>query len=255
MNWFSVRKLAHIVLAGAMIIASTSVTRAAFHLWDVVEVYSSADGSVQFIEMRAQSGGQENLSCCGTRITSTNSLGSSFVIFGTNLPGDSLNKSCIIGTSNLASIPGGVVPNYVIPPNFIRKPVGGGDAAVIFSGNSSTAVFTNLPSDGRSALLRVGSSMIEVSTNSPRNFYNQSNAIVPVKFETAVANGGNFVISFPTATGPNGSTGPNYAIEAKGDATSSSWIVATNLTGNGTTQSVALPIQMDTNRFFRLRAP
>jgi hypothetical protein len=244
-------------LAGACLgqLLVPEVACAAFHAWDITEVYSSADGSVQFIEMRMQFGGQTALSCCGTRITATNSGGTTDFIFGTNLPFGA-GLTCLIGTTNLASIPGGVTPNYVIPPNFIRRPIGGGSAALIFSGNGSQAVFSSLPTDGRSALLRSGSpNLIEVNTNSPQNFSDQANSIVPVKFETARANGGNFVVSFATATGPNGSAGPNYAIEARDLVGASTWSTATNVTGDGTTKAVAIPFVPGGDKFFRLRVP
>src|SRR6185295_9655748 len=89
---------------GAMLL-SPNVARAAFHLWDVNEVYSSGDGTVQFIELRdiSTSGGQQNLGSFGATIRSTNSSGANTFTFPTNLPGDSFNKTCILGTSNLAA--------------------------------------------------------------------------------------------------------------------------------------------------------
>jgi len=88
--------------------------QAGFHLWDVNEVYSSADGTVQFIELRALSGFQQNLGTVGVSIRSTNSSGVNTFSFGTNLPGDTSGKTCIIGTSNLASIPGGITPKEAL---------------------------------------------------------------------------------------------------------------------------------------------
>lgn len=97
--------------------------------------------------------------------------------------------------------------------------------------------------------------MTTVTTNSPRNYANQSNSIVPVKIGSAARLNSDLVISFATATGPNGAAGPNYAVETKSDAASTTWSPATNVTGNGTTKSVALPIQFEENKLFRLRAP
>ena len=55
--------------------------RASFHDWDINEVYSNADGSVQFIELFTSSNGQEFLS--GHKITST---GAPDFIFPSNSP-------------------------------------------------------------------------------------------------------------------------------------------------------------------------
>src|SRR5262245_33564776 len=191
-------------------------------------------------------------------IRSTNSAGISTFVCPTNLPGDTFNKFCIIGTSNLATIPGGVAPNFVIPANFIRAPAPGGNAAVQFlpSGfGTINAPYTNLPTDGDSALLRSGGSMIIVPTNSPRNFSDQSNSIVPVKFLSTTRNGTNFIMTFRTATGPNGSAGPNYAVEFKDKFTNANWSNFANVAGNGTTKSVTNTLAASPQRFFRLRVP
>ena len=108
----------------------------------------------------------------------------------TNLPADTLNKTCIIGTARLAAVPGGVAPNFVLPEHFILPPVGGGQAGVsfipnIFTGNQVHVVYTNLPLDGDLCLARSGAAFIAI-TNSPKNFNDASNTIVPVKFLSSV---------------------------------------------------------------------
>src|SRR2546430_8980847 len=90
---------------GAALLLSAGAARAAYHLWDVNEVYSSADGTVQFIELRAILGGQQSLGTFSATIRSTNSSGINVFTFPTNLPGDTASKTCILGTSNLASVP------------------------------------------------------------------------------------------------------------------------------------------------------
>jgi len=221
-------------------------------LWNVSEVYSSADGKVQFIELSTASSSQQFVG--GQSLTSVNSTGTHTFTFPANLPGDTFNKSCIIGTSNLASFPGGVVPDYFIPNNFIQPAVAGVNATVTFNGSGSSIAYTNLPIDGDLSLTRSGASII-LATNSPKNFSGQSNTIVPVKFLAANAAGGNFVLSFRTATGVNGSAGTNYAVEAKDQVAAATWSTATNVPGNGTTKSVALPIGPGGAKFFRLRVP
>jgi hypothetical protein len=148
-----------------------------------------------------------------------------------------------------------VTPNYIIPPNFIRRATNGGGSVVIFNPLPSHAITVNLPSDGRGALLRVGGNMVVVPTNSPKNFTGQANSIVPLKIASGVKSGSDMVISFPTALGVNGSAGPNYAIESSGTVSPSAWTVATNVTGNGNQRTVAIPIDSATNQVFRLRVP
>src|SRR5205085_11723712 len=71
------------------------------------------------------------------------------------------------------------------------------------------AAYTNLPTDGDLSLLRTGSGsdFATTATNSPKNFKDQFNIIIPVKFASANAAGTNFVMNFRTATGTNGLAG------------------------------------------------
>src|SRR5690606_15685937 len=101
-----------------------------------------------------------------------------------------------------------------------------------FPGNVVTASFGNLPTDGNSAIIRSGAGFSIVPTNSPRNFANQSNSIVPVEFLSATKVDDQFVLSFRTASGVNALPGPNYALQSA-DGTGSGWTTISNLTGNG----------------------
>lgn len=234
--------------------------RAGYHAWDINEIYSNADGSVQFIELRALSGGQQFMS--GTVVMrATNSFVTNIFVCNSNLPADTSGRTCIFGTTNLASVPGGLVPNYIIPPNFIPPAAAPGNGAVLFLpngflGNNVAAVYSSLPTNGDSAIIRSGGSFVVVPTNSPRNFALQSNTIVPVKILAANKTDTNFLVSFRTATGVNGSAGPNYAVEGTGAFSPPNWSSATNVTGNGATQTIAFTLDSGaTNRFFRLRVP
>ncbi len=251
----AIRRLLPIVALGL----TTLISRGAYHLWDINEIYSNADGSVQFIELRALGSGQQFMNNV-VIIQATNSTVTNIFVCNSNLPADTFNRTCIIGTANLASVPGGVSPDYVIPPGFIPRPNAPGNGGVLFlpAGfpiNNVAAVYSNLPGDGDSGIVRSGGSFVVAPTNSPRNFFFQSNVIVPMKFLAANRTDTNFVMSFRTATGVNGGAGPNYAVEATGAVAPASWAVATNRPGNGTTQAVAIPIIAGTNQFFRLRVP
>jgi hypothetical protein len=234
------------------ILLGLNVATAAFHLWTVTEVYSSPDGSVQFIELKATANSQQNLGSASATITSTNSSGMNTFTFPTNLPSSStVSKTMILGTANLASVPGGVTPNYIIPANFIRPPVGGGSAAIIWNPLSAAYPFTSLPADGDSALFFSGATST-VGTNLMVNFSDETNTIVPVVFTSAQTIDTNFVMSFPTATGVNGSAGPTYAVEYKNLFTDPSWTTLTSVQGDGTTQSASNATASASQQFFRL---
>lgn len=234
-------------------LAFAGSARASFHTWIIAEIYSSADGSVQFIELREnQNSGSQN-SLNGRVITCTSSLGThTYTFSGNAFSSATANKTFLIGTSNLVSTPGGVKPDYIftnaVPFLFANN------GTVNFAGVDSVN-YTNLPADGRGGMIRSGASMVVVATNSPKNFNAVSNSIVPTKFVSVAPAGGDLVLVFVTATGTNGTTGPNYAVQANGDLTTTNWNTVSNVTGNGTLKSVAIPIVPGTNRFFRLRVP
>lgn len=255
------RGILQIVVLMLTVLWSQSRCEAAFHDWYITEVYSSADGTVQFIEMTANSAGQGLFHSFGNNpaLRSTNSAGVSVFNISTDVASVTAGKSLIFGTSNLTSIPGGVTPDFIIPPNFVRRPTPGSSATVKFDPSFyATPIYTSLPEDGDLALARVGgsaSSTFTNSVNSPKNFNNQSNTIIPVRFLSDQIEDGNIVVSFKTATGVNGSAGPDYTVEYQDSIGDLNWISNTTVGGNGTIRSVTNTITDSDQRFYRLRVP
>jgi len=70
---------------------SSLPSSAAFHLWIIDEVFSNADGKVQYIELRALTGGQQFLA--GHSITAgTGPLARTYT-FPSDLPGDTTESA------------------------------------------------------------------------------------------------------------------------------------------------------------------
>ena len=251
-RWRSRVKRAVVVIG---ILLSVATARATFHLWSVTELYSSADGSVQFVKL-STSASLENL-LIGHVITCSGPAGTHSFTFPADLPSSATaGKTFLIGTTNLASVPGGVTPDYVFtnasPFLFLS---GGGSYTVGITGSSEApAVYTNLPSDGVSSLSGSSSNLV-VTINAPKNFSGQSNSIVPVKFSSAAAIGTNFVMTFRTATGVNLSPGTNYTVEYRNVLTNTGWTTLTSVGGDGTTKSVSNALNSASQRFFRLNVP
>ncbi len=82
---------------------------ATFDLWGISEVYTNADGSVQFIELFTAFDGQQQLS---THTVTTNA---NTFTFPTNLAGSTANQHLLIATPGFASLPGAVVPDFTLP--------------------------------------------------------------------------------------------------------------------------------------------
>lgn len=132
--------------------------QASFHLYVISEIYSSPDGTVQYIELfeptSAGLNGQNFLS--GHQVTSTGAAAYSITA---NLPsGNTLGTHVLFATQAFANLHV-VTPDYIIPANFV--PVGGG--TINYAGVSSVT-FPALPTDGN-AISSTGVSTMPAPTN------------------------------------------------------------------------------------------
>jgi hypothetical protein len=246
------------VFAGAAFLLGLNTARATFHVWEVSELYSSADGSVQFIEFTNNSTFTSENLLGGHVITCTGPPGiTNTFTFPANLPSVStLNKTFLIGTSNLATLPGGLTPDYVFTNQgpFLFLNSGVTNTVGIVGSVEPPATYTNLPADGLFALVGMGGSRV-ITTNSAKNFSSQANTIVPVRFDSSQMDGTNFVMRFRTATGVNRSAGPTYTVEYKNVLTAATWTPFTTVPGDGGTHSVTNATASAPQRFFRLNVP
>lgn len=155
----------HRLLAAFLSLAALEAA-AAFHLWVMNELYSNADGSVQFLEMTAVTGGQQFLAG-HTLVASSGGTTRSFT-FPSNLPGDTGGRRMLVATQGFAAL-NVVTPDYVVPDRFFFQ--GGG--TLNFAEFSDTWTHAALPTDGSLSLNRDGSTAV----NSPRNFFGQSGTV------------------------------------------------------------------------------
>lgn len=144
-------------LASATIVLLWAASASAgHHRWDFTEIFSNADGSVQFIEMFSANSGESGLGPW------TITAGGNTFNFVTNLPGDSANTWVLVATADFASLPGAPTPDYVMPASFF--PTGGG--TLVYAGGSDTWSYGPVPTNGIASLERDGST----PPNSPTNF-------------------------------------------------------------------------------------
>lgn len=156
------RKFLRSSLLALMMVAGQA--HATFHLWSMSELYSNADGTVQFLELRANAGGQQFLAG-HSLLSNSGGMGTSFD-FPANLPGDTSGHTMIIGTQGFAAL-GVVTPDYVVPNGFFFRSGG----SINFA---SADIWTHgaLP-DGTLSLNRDGTT----ATNSPKNFAGQTGSV------------------------------------------------------------------------------
>ena len=140
-----------------------------FHLFRIQEIYSSADGSVQFIELRESSGSDFENFWAGVTLTSTQGSTTRALTFPGNLPStQTASRSVLIATPAFAAL-AGVAPDFVVPAPFLFP--GGG---TLNYGGVDSVTYPPMPSDGVSSVDRNG----VAATNTPTNFAGQTGALV-----------------------------------------------------------------------------
>jgi hypothetical protein len=162
-------------LALAGLLAGTAVAvpaRAAFHLWKVNEVFSSADGNVQFVELSDDSDFEHLIGGHQVRVRAGGTTLDSFTF-----PAD-LDTTETAGRTLLLATPGfealaGVSPDYEIAPGFVDL----GQATAVAFDALDELPLAGLPGDGRSSLHRNAGSAPVVADASPRNFAGEQGAI------------------------------------------------------------------------------
>lgn len=155
-------------LVAVVILCTGGPALAGHHLWDVNEVFSNADGTIQFIELW-ESTGDNAENGIGPFGVTTNAKSFSFM---TNLPaGDTGLKFVLLATSGFAALTGAVTPDYVIPDSFFSID---GDT-INYVGGLDTLTFGAgvLPTDGVLSLGLGGTT----GTNSPTNFAEEFGSI------------------------------------------------------------------------------
>jgi hypothetical protein len=172
----------------ALLAGATPTVNAAFHLWNVKEVFSNANGSVQFVEMFDSSGGETAVS--GFKLRS-NSDG---VIKEFTFPGNLVNSTpghMLIATSGFGSLTGGVTPTFTFDQSStaLTLPFFNPNATNItftFTGSGDTMTLTgaSLPKDGIRSLTDANASGFPNPTssnssgvNSPTNLVGSSGGI------------------------------------------------------------------------------
>ena len=138
----------------------TSATFATFHTFLIEQLYSNADGSVQFIVMHEVSNDNGENFWAGNSLISTHAGASKVFTFPANLPSNvTAGHRALIATQGFAAL-GLVTPNYVIPNGFLAT--GGG--TLNYAG-VDILTYPALPTDGVHAINRNGVAIPNVATN------------------------------------------------------------------------------------------
>ncbi len=161
-----------------LLLALSCAAQATYHLFRIAQVYSNADGSVQYVLLTATSGGQQYIT--GKTIKSTQGSVTRTYTFTKDLPddtammepggsdgyggyygGNTSYRSFLIATQGFAAL-GLVTPDFIVPDGFLFT----GNGTINYADGSDLINYSSLPTDGVSAMSRGGSTM----TNTPQNF-------------------------------------------------------------------------------------
>jgi hypothetical protein len=149
-----------------------SPARAAFHFWNLNELYTNSSGTLQFIEMQTTSSLQDQLA--GQHISVSNGTTNTFNITSNLSSSNTANHFLLFGTAGIQAA-GGPAPDFIIPNGFLFS--SGGTISFFGAGGGYTpTVYFALPTDGTMSRIWGGTSNNAV--NSPTNFNGQSGTVV-----------------------------------------------------------------------------
>jgi hypothetical protein len=139
----------HLIRLGTVLIFAPMLATAAAQspAWGLNEVYSNADGSVQFVVYLTREGGQQHLG--GLTLVVYGGGMTHTLVFPRDLPGESAGRTFLIATQGFADL-NVLQPDYVVPNGFF--PIAGGTISV--AGNSypgHSYHYRPLPTDGARA--------------------------------------------------------------------------------------------------------
>ncbi len=144
------------------------------HSWRINEIFSNADGTIQFIEMKE---------CCGfdneiglaNKWVSSKATGNMF-IFPANLVPPTGDRYLLLATAAFAALPGAPTPDYIIPAGFFAIE---GDSIEYWFYSAATLTFGpgELPTDCINSLNDGGDDPNFTGPNSPTNYNDETGSI------------------------------------------------------------------------------
>lgn len=147
-------------LAAVLLPATAS---AAFHFWQIRELYTNLDGSVQFIELFTSSSGQQFTNSEVITITEQATGITHTFTFPSDTSSPTNNHAILIATSNISMF-GGPTPDFLLPSGFLFS----GASRIEFLGTSQGGInYSSLPTNGTLSLAIPG---LTTQINSPQNY-------------------------------------------------------------------------------------
>lgn len=148
-------------VSAAMLLPTAA--HAAFHAWQIRELYTNLDGSTQFIELFTTAGSQQFTNGQIIQVTEQATGTTHTFMFPSNTPDPTDNHAILIATSDFVSL-GGPTPDFILPMEFLFS----GASTMEFVGTiQGPFSYSGLPTDGINSLAIPG---MTTQTNNPENY-------------------------------------------------------------------------------------
>ena len=148
------------LICAALTALVAPLASANFHLFVIDQVYSNADGTVQFIVLHESTNTNGENLLMGHSLTVSHGGVIKTLNFDHNLPStQTAGRRALIATQGFAAL-GAVAPDYVVPNGFLATDGG----SINYAGVDQIS-YAALPVDGSNALMRNGSVAQNVATN------------------------------------------------------------------------------------------
>jgi len=151
---------------------------ATFHLWEVTEIFSNGDGTVQFVEFFSEFSGQEFLAGHDLETYQQNVMRKRFS-FPASIPvpqGEStVDRHFLVATPGFLAV-AGIAPDFVIPVGFLEPGII--DEVALVGADAMDFAAAALPTDGLNSLNDPGSGdPVVAAAATPTNFARQVGTI------------------------------------------------------------------------------
>jgi hypothetical protein len=168
---------------GPALLSLSFAATAEFHTYVIDELYSNADGTVQYLVMRESMGANGENLWRGNALLATHAGTTKTFVFPTDLPGGECGyygctmsqtafTRVLVATQGFASL-GLISPDYIIPNGFFAT-----DGVTVNYAGVDQMTFTSIPTDGNNAVTRSGAVVTNVATNFAGSTASVSGAIL-----------------------------------------------------------------------------
>jgi hypothetical protein len=141
-------------------VACVLIATAASAAFQIDEIYSNADGSVQYVVLRETAGANGQQAFNGLQLVTTHDgIGKTFTFAG-DLPSSlTANTHVLVASVGFVAL-GLIAPDYVLPDRFLAT-----DGATLNFAGIDLVAYAALPTDGVNAINRAGVALPNLATN------------------------------------------------------------------------------------------